>query len=113
MLTCAVIRACVCPVSIDGDRKEADLAYLFKSLLTVAEELYSDLQPVLRATDSVSHHKNRDSSAIHVTQKHNNRLIYLFFLLYNTLLYLISTCTQTHTHINTGHVEVLCIKKTE
>lgn len=63
----------VCKRSIDRDRKEADLAYLFKSSLTVAEELYSDLRPALWATDLVLHHK-KDSSATHVTQKHNNKI---------------------------------------
>lgn len=58
----------VCTHSIDRDRKEADLAYLFKSSLTVAEELYSDLQPALQATDVVLHYKKRDSSATRHTE---------------------------------------------
>ena len=104
---CMCVCVCVCTLSIEGDRKEADLAYLFKSLLTVAEELYSDLQPALRASDLVLHHKNRDSSATPVMQKHNNnRVISNLFLLYKTL------CVSFHhahgpTHVHIGRIEAL------
>lgn len=75
------VLVCVCTLGNDSDRKEADLAYLFKSLLTVAEELYSDLQPALQGTDLVLHHKNRDSCATHVTQKQQDSLFFYFFII--------------------------------
>lgn len=78
------------------------LIYLFKCSLTVSEELYSDLQPALQATD-----RERDPATdAHVTHKHS-RTYFLILKLHNTL---ISSCTQTHSQKMTGCTEA-CVQK--
>lgn len=112
----------VCAHAIDRDRKEADLAYLFKSSLTAAEELSCDLQPALEATDLLLHHGKRDSSATHVTR---NATAGFMFLEMNHEYYItpyvsnVTEHTHPHTHINTAHTHArtaknalkLCVQK--